>query len=109
MLLFSCVSREDGELVELDGVHEKNPGTHAKALVGLAIHVNPRILHVHLIHNPVSISLCLANDKAMEQLVSLLGLLNSDVLLGLEGFLEIDQFLLSCFLLSCDLIIWELK
>jgi hypothetical protein len=33
MLLLSGISREDGELVELDAVLEGQPGTHAKALV----------------------------------------------------------------------------
>ncbi len=108
-LLFSCISREDGELVELDAVHERNPGMHAKALVGLAIHANPRILCVHLIHNPVPVSLCLADNKATEQIISLLGLLVSDVFLGLEGFLEIAQFLLSHFFLGRGLLIWELE
>ncbi len=109
MLLFSCVSREDSELVELNAVHERNPGMHAKALVGLAVHTNPRILCVRLIHDPIPISSRLASNEATEQLVSLLSLLNSNVLLGLEGFLEIVQILLSCFFLSRGLVIWELK
>jgi hypothetical protein len=100
MLLFSCVSREDSELVELDAVHEGNPGTLAKALVGTAIHANPWNLCVHLIHNSVPIGLRLADDETMEQLVSFMGLLDGDVLLDLEGFLEIGQFS-SFFLLSC--------
>ena len=109
MLPFSCISSEDSELVELNAVHKRNPGMHKKALVGLAIHANLWILCVHLIHDPVPISSCLADDKEMEQFVSLLGLLGSDVLLGLEGFLEIAQFLLSCFFLGCGLIIWKLE
>ena len=77
MLLFSCVSREDGELVEIHAVHEGNLGTHMKALVGTAIHADPQILCVHFIHDPVPIPSRLANNKATEQLVSLLGLLDS--------------------------------
>jgi hypothetical protein len=99
MLLFSCVSREDSELVELDAVHEGNSGMHAKALVGTAIHTDPQILCVHLIHNSVPTGLRLAKDKATEQLISLLVVLDSNVLLDLEGFLEIGKFLLSCFFL----------
>ncbi len=109
MKLFSCISREDGELVELNAVYERNPGMHAKALVCLAIHADSQILCVHFIHDPVPIGLILANNKATEQLVSLLGLLDSNVLLGLEGFLEITQFLVSCFFLARILVIWELK
>jgi hypothetical protein len=87
-LLFSGVSREDGELVELNAVHDGNSGTHTNALVHLAIHTNPRILCVHLVDNPVLLHLRLADNEATEQLVSLLSLCNSNVFLGLEGFLE---------------------
>jgi hypothetical protein len=71
MLLFSCVSREDGELVELDAIHELNPGFHVKSLVRFAIHANPGVLCVHLVYYPVPLYSRLANDKAMKQLVCL--------------------------------------
>ncbi len=109
MLLFSCVSREDGELVELNVVHEQNAGFHANALVGLAIHANPWVLCMHLIHDSVPLHPRLANDKAMEQLVSLLGFHDSNVFLGLEGFLEIVEFLLSCFFLGHGLVVRKLQ
>jgi hypothetical protein len=73
MLLFSCVRREDGELVELNAVHEENPGTDANSFDGLAVHSDPRILCVHFIHNPIPLGSRLANNKAMEQLVSFFG------------------------------------
>jgi hypothetical protein len=79
--------------VELDVVHEGNSGMQAKAFIGMAIHANPQILCVHFIHDSIPIGLCLANDEATEQLVSLLDLLDSDVLLDLEGFLEIGCLL----------------
>ncbi len=85
MLHFSCISREDGELVELDAIHERNPEFHANALVGLAIHANPGVLRVHFVQDSVTLHLCLADNKATEQLVSLLGQLNHDGFLGLEG------------------------
>jgi hypothetical protein len=88
MLLFSGVSREDAELVELDAVHEGNPGTLANALVCITIHADPRILRVHLVDDPVPLPLRLADDEATEQLISLLGHCNCNVFLGLEGFLE---------------------
>jgi hypothetical protein len=97
MLLFSCISREDGELVEFNVVHEGDPGTDANSFVGLAAHSNPWILCVNFIHNPIPLRLCLTNDKAMGQLVSLLGLRNSNVFLGLEGFLEICKLFLASF------------
>ncbi len=92
-LPFSSISREDGKLVELNAVHERNPGMHANALVCLAIHANPQIFCVHLIDNPIPLLLRLADDKAMEQLISLLGICNSKVLYGLEGFLEFVELL----------------
>jgi hypothetical protein len=109
MLLFSGVSREDGELVELNAVHGRDPGTHANALVCLAVHANLRTLCVHLVDNPIPLRLRLANDKATEQLVSLLGLCNSDVFLGLEGFLEFIELLFLCFFLCLGLVVREFK
>jgi hypothetical protein len=47
-LLFSSISWEDGELVELDAVLEGLPGLHTKAFVRLIIHANPRVLGVRL-------------------------------------------------------------
>ncbi len=108
-LLFSCVSREDGELMELDAVHEQNPGFHANALVGLAIHTKPWVLCVHLIHNSIPVCSCLTDNEAMEQLVSLLSHRDSNVFLGLEGFLEIVEFFLSCFFLGRGLVVGKLK
>ncbi len=92
-LLFSSVSWEDGELVELDAVHERNSGTHVKALVCLANHADPRILCVHLVDDPIPLRSCLADDKATEQLVCFLGLCDGKVFLGLEGFLELVELL----------------
>jgi hypothetical protein len=109
MLLFSCVSREDGELVVLNAVHERDPGTHANSFVGLANNANPRILCVHLIHDPIPLHLRLANDKATDQLVSLLGLRNSNGFLSLESFLEFVELYFSCFFLGCGPIIRKLE
>ncbi len=69
----------------------------------LARHVadmSPTFPTKHFIHDPVPIGLRLAGNTATEQLISLLGLLDSNILLGLEGFLEIAQFLVSCFFLA---------
>jgi hypothetical protein len=88
MLLFSCVSREEGELVELNAVHEKNPGLHTDSLVGLAVDTNPGILGVHLIHNAVPLRLRLTADEVTEQPVSLLGLFDRERFLGLEGLVQ---------------------
>jgi hypothetical protein len=74
MLLFSCVSMKDGELVELNAVRERNPGFHTDSHVGFANDANQGILCVHFIHGPVPLRSCLANNKAMEQFVRLLGL-----------------------------------
>ncbi len=79
------------------------------ALVGLAIHTNPWVLSVHLIYECVPLRLRLVNNRATEQLISLLDLCNSHVSLGLEGFLEIIEFLFSCFFLSLSLVFWKLK
>jgi hypothetical protein len=110
MLLFSCVSREDGKLVELDAIHELNPGFHANALVGLAIHANPGVLLcVHFINDSVPLHLRLADNKATEQLVSLLGQFNSDDFLGLEGLVKLVEFLLSCFFCGHSLVFREIE
>jgi hypothetical protein len=96
-LLFSCISREDGELVELDAVHKRNPGLHSYSLVGFAIDTNPGILRVHLIHDTVPLHSRLANNEATEQFVCLLGLVNRKGFFGLEGLVQIGE-LLSSFL-----------
>jgi hypothetical protein len=65
-LLLSGISREDSELVELDAVLEGQPGTHAKVLVRLVIHANPRILGVHFKHVHVPLCLRLADNEATQ-------------------------------------------
>jgi hypothetical protein len=100
MLLLSSISREDGELVELNAVLGGQPGTHAKALVRLAIHANPRILGVHFMHDLVPLHLRLAGNKAKEQLVCLLGLCNCDIALGLRVFVILRGFFLRSSLLD---------
>ncbi len=77
-LLFSCISREDGKLVELDAIYERNLGFHANTLVGFAVDANPGILCVHLVYNPVPLRLHLADNEATEQLISLLGLFDHE-------------------------------
>jgi hypothetical protein len=108
MLHFSCVSMEDGELVELDAVHEQYLGFHTNALVG-AIHANQWVLCVHLIHNPVLLRLRLADDKATEQLISLLGLFDSNDILGIEGFTELVELLLSSFFCGHSLVFRKIE
>ena len=108
-LLFSCVSREDGELVELDAVHERNPGLYTDSLVGFAVDANPGILCVHLIHDSVPLRSCLADDEATEQFVCLWGLINHKGFLGLEGLVQISKLLLPCFLLGRSLVFREVK
>jgi hypothetical protein len=76
-LLLRGVSREDGELVELDAVLERQPRLHAKAFVRLAIHANPGVLGVHLVYDLVPLHSCLANNKTTEQLVCLQGMVHA--------------------------------
>ncbi len=70
MLLLSGISREDGELEELDAVPETQPRLHTKALVQLLIDAYPRVLEVHFLYNLVQMHSPLTNDEAMEQLVN---------------------------------------
>ncbi len=78
-------------------------------LVGFAIHTNPGVLCVHFIDDDVPLSSRLANDKAMEQFVRLLGHFNSEGFLGLEGLIELVELLLSCFFRSCSLVFREIE
>jgi hypothetical protein len=109
MLLFSWVSREDGELVELDAVHERNPGLYTDSLVGFAVDANLGILCVHLVHDPVPLRLRLADDKATKQFVCLLGLINREGFLGLEGLVQIGELLLLVSFLAGALTSGKLK
>jgi hypothetical protein len=109
MLLFSCVSKDDGELVELDAVHERNPGLYTDSLVGFAIDANLGILCVRLIHNTVPLRLRLADDKATEQFVCLLGLIDREEFLGLEGLVKVGKLLLPNFLLGRSLVFREVE
>ncbi len=109
MLLFSRVSREDSELVELNSVHKRYPGLHSDSLVGFAVDANPGILHVHLIHDPVPLRSRLANNEAMEQFVCLLGLINRKGFLGLEGLVQFGELLLPCFLRGRSLVFREVE
>jgi hypothetical protein len=51
----------------------------------------------------------LVANKATEQLVSLLGLCNSEVFLGLEGFLEFIELLFLYFFLGRGLFVREFE
>jgi hypothetical protein len=51
----------------------------------------------------------LADDKATEQFVSLLGLINRKKFLGLEGLVEVAELLFSCFLLGHSLVFREIE
>ncbi len=64
---------------------------------------------MHLIYDPDPLHLCLANGKAMEQFVSLLGLFDRDGFIGLEGLVEVAELLLSCFLLCRTLVFKEVE
>ncbi len=63
MLLLSGVHRKDGQLVELDAVQKKRPGTNANALVGTSIHANPGVLGVHFVDNLVPLGLRIADKE----------------------------------------------
>ena len=64
---------------------------------------------MHLVYNPIPLRSCLADNEAMEQLVSLLGLLDSNVFLGLEGFLEFVELLILYLFLGRGLVVREFK
>jgi hypothetical protein len=108
MLLLSGISREDGELVELDAVLEGQPKLHAKAFVRLNVHANPRVLAVHFLHNLVPLHLHLANDKTMEQLVRLQGLHYRKFTGGLEVFIDCRELFLLLILLNLCFAFWGL-
>ena len=95
--------------MELDAIHEQNPGFITNAFVGLAIHANPGVLHVHFIHNSAPLHSRLANNKAKEQLVSLLDQFNSEGVLGLEGLVKLVELLISCFFCGHGLVFREIE
>jgi hypothetical protein len=64
---------------------------------------------VHFIHDSIPLHSRLANNKAAEQLVSLLGQFNIDGFLGLEGLVKLAELLLSCFFCGHSLVFREIK
>ncbi len=78
-------------------------------LVGFAVDANPGIHCVHLVYDPVPFYSRLADNEAMEQLISLLGLFDRKECLGLEGLVEVAELLLSCFLLGRTLVFREVE
>ncbi len=56
-------------------------------------------------HNLVPFRLRLANNKALEQLVHLLGISDCKIVLGLQTFLEIEKLFLALLLLGLHLVI----
>jgi hypothetical protein len=64
---------------------------------------------VHLVYDPVPLHSCLANKKATEQSVSLLGLFDLKGFLGLVGLIEVAELLLSRFLLDRTLFFMEVE
>jgi hypothetical protein len=85
----------------------KKTELHLNSLVGFAVDANAGILSVHLVHNPVPLHSRLADNKAREQFVCLLGLIDRKGFLGLEGLVQIGEFLLPCFLLGPSLVFRE--
>ncbi len=79
------------------------------SLVGFAIDANPGILCVHFVHKTVPLHSRLANDEATEQFVCLLGLVNCEGFLGLEGLVQIGELLFPRFLLSRSLVFREVE
>jgi hypothetical protein len=71
MLLLSGISREDGELGELDAVLEGQPGTYARAFVWIAVHANLWVLGMHFVDNLVPLSLQIPDDKTTKHFVHL--------------------------------------
>jgi hypothetical protein len=109
MLLLSGISRGDGELVELDAVLKRQPGMHTKDFVRIAIHTNPGVLGVHLVHNLVPLRLRLTDNKTTEQLVRLQGLRDCKFGRGLEVFLDLNELFLLLLLLVLHLVFLGLE
>ncbi len=64
---------------------------------------------MHFVNDPVPLRSDLANNKATEQLISLLGHFDSEDFLGLEGLIKLVEFLLSCFFRGHSLIFREIE
>jgi hypothetical protein len=64
---------------------------------------------VHLVYDPVPLCSRLADNKATEQFVSLLGLFDREGFLGLEGLVEVAELLFSCLLLGRTLVFREVE
>jgi hypothetical protein len=109
MLLLSGVRRKDGQLVELDAVQKRRPGTNANALIRTSIHANPGVLGVHFVGNLVPLNLRIADNKATEHLVRLLGFGDRKALLSLEDLHVLGKHLPPDFLCSFGLVFRELE
>jgi hypothetical protein len=72
-------------------------------LCRLAIHANPGVLGVHLVHNLVQFCSCLANNERTEQLIHLQGLCNRELASGLEFILDLRELFPLLILLSLHL------
>ncbi len=64
---------------------------------------------MHLVYDSVPLRSRLTDNKATEQFVGILGLINREGFLGLEGLVEVAELLLSCFLLGCSLVFREIE
>ncbi len=64
---------------------------------------------MHLVYDPVLLCLRLADNKAMEQFISILGLIDRKGFLGLEGLVKIAELLFPCFLLGWSLVFREIE
>jgi hypothetical protein len=64
---------------------------------------------VHLVYDPVPLRLHLADNKATEQLVSLLGLFDRKGFLGLEGLVKVNELLFPCFFFGHSLVFREIE
>ena len=108
MLLLGGISREEGELVELNAVLEGQPRLHAKTFVRLTIHANPRVLGVHLVYNLDPLHPCLANNKTTE-LIHLQGLRYHKFAGVLEVFLDRRERFPMLILLGLCFTFWGLE
>jgi hypothetical protein len=97
MLLLSGVHRKDGQLVELDAVQKRRPGTNANTLVGTSIHADPGVLGVHLVENLVPLGSRIAVNKTTEILYAFWVLAIAKIFLALRILLYLESI---CFRIS---------
>ncbi len=71
LLLLSCVSTEDRELMQLKTVQEEHPRLRTPTFGNFTVYCSPRVVLVHLVADAIPLRLCVTRQQIPQLLIGL--------------------------------------